>query len=171
MKKYAFAILALVAVVAGVGFVFAQKRGERGSGQRPPFGPPPFALEKIAGELNLSDEQRTQVKQILETEKTQIQILMETARRTHEQLKNLGTDGTYNEAQVAELANQQAETTRRLIIEKEKTKAAIFAVLTPEQRTQAAAMKDEFEGKMRGRFGGRGRHGSRGQGVDSTPNF
>ena len=171
MKKYAFAILALVAVVIGVGFVFAQKKGERGSGQRPPFGPPPFAMEKMADELNLSGEQRAQIKQVLETEKTQIRTLMETMRRTHDQLKDLGTDGTYNEAKVAELADQQAETTRQLIIEKEKTKAAIFAVLTPEQRTQAASMKERFEGKMHGRFGGRGRHGNRGDDAETAPSF
>ena len=164
MKKYTIAILAFVILATGVIFVFAQKRDAGGRGERP-FGPPPFALEKIADELSLSDEQRTQIKQILEAEKTKIQALMETARTTHEQLKDLGTDGAFNEEKVNQLAAQQAETTRQLIVEKERTKAAIFAVLTPEQRTKASEMKNKFEDKMRGGFGKRFGRG------DSEPKF
>jgi len=158
MKKYIIAILAFAVLAIGVGFAFAQKK-EGGKGERP-FGPLPFMLEKIAGELGLSTEQRAQIKQILEMEKTKVQPLMETARQTHEQLKDLGSDGVFNEEQVTQLADRQAETTRQLIVEKERTKAAIFAVLTPEQRTKAAELKNKFEDKMRGGFGKRfGGHG------------
>jgi Spy/CpxP family protein refolding chaperone len=159
MKKYTIAILAFAVLAIGVGFAFAQKK-EDGKGERPFGPPPPFALEKIADELGLSTEQRAQIKQIMEAEKAKIQPLTETARQTHEQLKDLGTDGVFNEEQVTQLASRQAETTRRLIVEKERTKASIFAVLTPEQRTKAAELKNKFEEKMRGgfgkRFGGRG---------------
>ncbi|HEX8733984.1 MAG TPA: Spy/CpxP family protein refolding chaperone [Pyrinomonadaceae bacterium] len=167
MKKYTIAILAFVVLAIGGVFVFAQKR-DAGAGTRGerPFGPPPFALEKIADELNLSDEQRAQIRQTLEAEKTKVQALMETARATHEQLKDLGTDGVFNEEKVNRLSAQQAETTRQLIIEKERTKAAVFAVLTPEQRTKAAELKNKFEEKMRGGFGRRF-----GRGGDSEPKF
>ncbi|HEX9960489.1 MAG TPA: Spy/CpxP family protein refolding chaperone [Pyrinomonadaceae bacterium] len=154
MKKYIIAILVFAAAATGVGFAFAQKRDGVGRGERH-FGAPLFALEKIAGELDLSAEQRAQIKQILETEKTKIQTLSETARSTHEQLKDLGTNGVFNEEQVNGLAAQQAETTRQLIVEKERVKAAIFAVLTPEQRAKAAELKNKFEEKMRGGFGRR----------------
>jgi Spy/CpxP family protein refolding chaperone len=153
MKKYTIAILAFAVLAIGVGFAFAQKKGDS-RGERP-FGAPPFALEKIADELGLSEEQRAQIKQITENEKTKIQALAETARAAHEQLKDLGTNGVFNEEQVNQIAAQQAETTRRLIVEKERTKAAIFAVLTPEQRTKAVEMKNKFEEKRRGRFGKR----------------
>jgi protein CpxP len=168
MKKYTIAILAFVVLTIGGVFVFAQKRdaGAGGRGERPFGGPPPFALEKIAGELNLSSEQRAQIKQILEAEKTKVQALMETAHATHEQLKDLGTDGAFNEEKVNQLAAQQAETTRQLIVEKERTKAAVFAVLTPEQRAKAAELKNKFEDGMRGGFGKRG-----GRGDDSEPKF
>jgi Spy/CpxP family protein refolding chaperone len=165
MKKYTIAILAFAILAIGGVFVFAQKRDAGGGRGERPFGAPPFALEKIADELNLSDEQRAQIKQILETEKTKVQALMETARATHEQLKDLGTDGIFNEEKVNRLSAQQAETTRQLIIEKERTKAAVFAVLTPEQRTKAAELKNKFEEKMRGGFGKRFGRG------DSEPKF
>ena len=152
MKKYTIAILAFAVLAIGVGFTFAQKK-ESGKGEGPFGPPPPFMLEKIADELGLSEAQRTQIKQIMEAEKAKIQPLMETARQTHEQLKDLGTDGAFNEEQVTQLANRQAETTRQLIVEKERTKAAIFAVLTPEQRTKAAELKNKFEDKRRDGFG------------------
>lgn len=168
MKKYTIAILVFVVVAIGVVFAFAQKRDGNGGATRGErhFGPPPFALEKIAGELALSDEQRAQIKQILEAEKTKIQTLMENVRGTHDQLKDLGTDGVFNEEQVNRLASQQSDTTRQLIIEKERAKAAIFAVLTPEQRAKASEMKNKFEEKMRGGSGGRF-----GRGGDSEPKF
>lgn len=154
MKKIAIAILALIVLTTGVMFVFSQKRGQRGAERG--FGGPGFLLGKIADEIGLSEEQRSQVKQILEAEKPKAQALMETARETHEQLTKLGTDGTYNEAQVAELAARQAETTRQMIVEKEKTKAAIFALLTAEQRVKAAELHAKFKERMGERFGRRG---------------
>lgn len=163
MKKIIIGVLALVALVAGGIFIFAQKRGgvERGFG-RHPF-PPAFMLGRMADELGLSEEQRNQVKQILETSRTTIQPLMENLRENHQQLEKLGTDGSFNEAQVAELAAKQAETTKQMIVEKEKTKSAIFAVLTPEQRTKAGEMREQFKGKMRGKFGKGGFGGDDGE--------
>lgn len=168
MKKYALAILVFAIVATGVIFAFAQQKKEGGErpfvGGRPPF-PPPFFFGKMADELNLSEEQKTQIKQILDNEKTKVEPLMEAMRATHEQLETQGTNGTFDEARVGELANRQAETTRQLVIEKEKTKAAIFAVLTAEQRAKAAELKKKFDDKMRGggfgkRFGGRDRGGA-----------
>lgn len=156
MKKFAIGMLALVVLTAGVVFVFAQKRGagpERGFGKSA-F--PPFILDKIADEIGLSDEQRGQIKQILETEKPKIQTLLKTTRETHRQLEKLGTDGVFNEALVAVLAARQAENTKQLIVEKEKTKAAVFAVLTAEQRAKAEQMRERFKGKMRERMGKHG---------------
>ncbi|MDQ3798011.1 MAG: Spy/CpxP family protein refolding chaperone [Acidobacteriota bacterium] len=155
MKKYTIAILVFAVVTIGVVFAFAQKRDGSGARGERHFGPPPFVLEKIASELDLSDEQRAQVKQILEAEKAKIQTLTEAARGTHDQLKDLGTDGVFNEEQVNRLAAEQSETMRQLIIEKERVKAAIFAVLTPEQRAKASEMKNKFGEKMRGGFGRR----------------
>lgn len=159
MKKITVALLiASVLTVGLVGLVFAQKRGGegfdghggRGFG-KPGF--PPIFFGKIAEELGLTEEQKTQAKQILEASKTKIQPIMEGLKNGHDTAKTLGTNGTYDETAVANLANQQAELTKQLIIEKEKTKAQLFAILTPEQRTKAQELMKNFEGKMKGRFG------------------
>jgi periplasmic protein CpxP/Spy len=150
MKKIIVAILAIAVLSLGAIFIFAQKGGKRdGFGGRG-FGGPGF--ERMFEKLNLSDEQKTQVKQIMEDSKTRIKPLMESLRESHKQAENLGTDGVYNEEKVQQIAATQAETMKQLIIEKEKTKAQIFAVLTPEQRTQAAQMKEQMKERFKDGF-------------------
>jgi protein CpxP len=161
MKKTTIAILAIAVLVLGGVFIFAQKGnrdrfGGRGFGGRG-FGGGGFM--RMAEKLNLSDEQKTQVKTIMEDSQTRIKPLMEAMRENHKQAQNLGTDGVFNEEQVNQIAGSQSETMKQLFIEKEKTKAQIFAVLTPEQRAEAAKMKDQFKDNFRGkgkrRFGGK----------------
>ncbi len=154
MKKTLIAFLVMAVVGGGAVFIFAQKGKSGGFGGRG-FGGRGF--ERIAEKLNLSDEQKTQVKTILEDSKTRVKPLMETMRESRQQAENLGTDGTFNEEQVNQIANAQAETSRQLFIEKEKTKAQIFAVLTPEQRAEAAKMKEQFKDGFKGK--GKNRRG------------
>ena len=153
MKKAIIAIL--VAAVLGIGtvFIFAQKGNREGFGGKG-FGGRGF--DRIAQKLNLTDEQKTQVKTITEDSKTRIKPLMESLRESHKQAENLGVDGTFNEEQVNQIAGSQSETMKQLFIEKEKTKAQIFAVLTPEQRAEAAKMKDQFKDGFKDRFKKRG---------------
>lgn len=150
MKKGIIIFLVMAILGTGAALIFAQKGSREGFGKMP-FGGRGF--ERIAEKLNLTDEQKTQVKAILEESKTRIKPLMEAMRENHKQAANLGTDGTFNEEQVNQIANRQSETMKQLFIEKEKTKAQIFAVLTPEQRTEAAKMKEQFKERFRGRFG------------------
>jgi len=148
MKKglIVFSIMAILGI--GAAFVFGQVG--RGGFGRMGFGGRGF--ERLAQKLNLTDEQKTQIKTILEDSKTRVKPLMETMRENHKQAENLGADGTFNEEQVARIASTQAETIKQLFVEKEKTKAQIFAVLTPEQRAEAQKLKAEFGERFKDRF-------------------
>lgn len=66
-KKIFIAIFAVSVIIGLVGFTFAQKRGFKG-GHFAGF-PMPLAAEKVAQELGLSEEQKTQAKQIFEDSK------------------------------------------------------------------------------------------------------
>lgn len=163
MKKATIAILAIALISTGALLIFAQKgdgtwRGPRGGGMGPGHG-----LLLMADKLGVTEEQKTQIKAILEDSRTRVRPLMESLRTNHEAIRNLGTDGTYNEAEVARIANAQAETTKQMIVEKEKTKAAIFAVLTPEQRTRATELREQMMERFKGRFPG-GLRGPKGPG-------
>ena len=152
-KKIFIAIFAVSVIIGLVGFTFAQKRGFKG-GHFADF-PMPLVAEKVAQELGLSEEQKTQAKQIFEDTKTRVEPLMKTMKESREQIKDLGTDGNFDEAKVTEIANNQAETMKQLFIEKEKAKAQLFAILTPEQKEKAKEMHHKFGERMKGKFGHR----------------
>lgn len=156
MKKALIVFLIMAFVGVGTVLIFGQK-GKRERMGRMNFGGRGF--ERVAKKLNLTDEQKAQVKTILEDSKTRVKPLMDSMRETRKQAENLGTDGVFNEEQVNQIAVSQSETMKQLFIEKEKTKAQIFAILTPEQRAEAAKMKgmfkERFKGKFKKRFGGK----------------
>ena len=149
MKKTLAVFLVMAIIGIGAVFIFAQKSSREG------FGKGGFGMGRgfgrVAEKLNLSDEQKTQIKTIMDDSKTRVKPLMEAMRENRKQGKELGQDGVFNEEQVNQIANTQAETMKQLFIEREKTKAQIFAVLTPEQRAEAAKMKDGFKERFRGK--------------------
>lgn len=100
-------------------------------------------IDHISEKLKLTEQQKTQAKQILADAKPRFQPLMERLRKTH-RTTDLGTNGIFDEQKAQELAARQAEIVKQLLVEKEKTKAALFAVLTSEQREQAKQMFSEF---------------------------
>ncbi len=109
-------------------------------------------LNRIADRLNLTDQQKAAIRQIIQTEIPVVKPILVSGVVIHQQFKELGTNGVYNEQTVNRLSAQQANNARLLIIEKEKVKAQIFAVLTPEQRAEALAIRDEFEARIRQRI-------------------
>lgn len=139
-------------------FVFAQKadgdkgKFKRGFGHRGGFG-------RLAKQLNLSDAQKTQMKQIKEASKSKVQPLRENMKSIRQQLKAATADGNFNEAQVQTLATQQANIMAQLTVEKERTKSQIYAVLTPEQQTQAKALKEQMKELFKDRKERRGNKG------------
>ena len=100
-------------------------------------------IDRISEKLKLSDRQKTQAKKILTDARPRFQPLMERLRETH-RTTDLGANGIFDGQKAQEVAARQAEIVKQLLVEKERTKAALFAVLTPEQREQAKQMLNEF---------------------------
>jgi Spy/CpxP family protein refolding chaperone len=109
-------------------------------------------LNQIADRLKLTEEQRAEIRAIIEAEIPVVRPILLNTLAVHQQLKELGRDGVYNQAEVQRLAGLQSQNARLLIIEKEKVKAQIFAVLTEEQRTEAEEIRDEIETRIRERI-------------------
>lgn len=154
MKKFSAVLIAIALFAIGTIFVFAQKAdGDKGRkhgfDHRGGFG-------RIAEKLNLTDAQKAQFKQIREAGKAKVQPLVENLKAVHQQLEAATADGKFDEAQVQNLATQQANIMAQLTVEKERAKSQMFAVLTSEQQTQAKAMKEEMKNKFKERFQNRG---------------
>ncbi len=107
-----------------------------------------FFLKRMAAELNLTEEQQNQIRQILESERAAAEPLLKQLKAGQEQLRTLGTDGIFNELQVRTIAQQQAQAMAELIVSKERTKARITAVLTPEQRERAKLMIERVHRRL-----------------------
>ena len=144
MKK--MKILAAVIAVAVVGTIvaFAQMSHKGGFGHHQDFMKQhEQMIDHISEKLKLSDGQKSQAKQILADSKPRFQPLMEQLRETH-RASDSGTSGVFDEQKAQELAARQAEIVKQVLVEKERTKAALFAVLTPDQREQAKQMLNDF---------------------------
>ncbi|MEM5786786.1 MAG: Spy/CpxP family protein refolding chaperone [Syntrophobacteraceae bacterium] len=91
----------------------------------------------LMDELNLSDEQESQIHSILSEERPNVKPLIQQLKQGREQFDALAQDGTFDEARVRAVAVQQAAIITELMVMKERTKAKVLAVLTAEQRAEA----------------------------------
>ena len=142
---------AAVFATAQAGLRFNHFQGHRGEGKH--RGPGPEMVEHMAQALGLSEDQKTQIKALMEgisaTEEARHQKISE----LHQQMEALTANGQFDEARVRELANQQAQLHAEQIVEHQRMKAKVFSLLTAEQRVKAEEMHKRGGGGYR-RHGG-----------------
>ncbi|MEP6789599.1 MAG: Spy/CpxP family protein refolding chaperone [Acidobacteriota bacterium] len=157
MKKVIIGIIAAALLITGAVFVIAQKAGRKDG---PGFGHghgSGFALA-LRG-LDLTDEQKAKVKEIMDASKASVEPLMQQMRDNHAKIAALGTDGKFDQPQVEALAHLQGSITSQMILEREKVKAQVFAILTDEQKAKAAEMRTKFEERITDHKGFGGKRG------------
>jgi len=137
--------LLLLAAVAGVA-----QQGGPGRGPGGPGGPherrgPGGLLGPLGRDLNLTDAQKEQIKQIE-------QSLMESTKSLHEQLFKAGgdplaglKDGAFDEAAVRAAAQARAAIQVELEVAHARALSQVYALLTTEQKAQLAARRQQFE--------------------------
>lgn len=146
-KKFFLGVTAIILVVAAglAGTVLAQGPGrEFGPGFRHHHGG--WMLGHMTKELNLTADQQSQIKSIMQAERTKIQPLMQQLRQ-NEQAQNATITGNFDEEQARAFAGKQTQIMSDLIVEKQRTKSQIYAVLTPEQRQKAQQLMQERQQK------------------------
>ena len=105
-------------------------------------------VEHLSTELKMTDAQVTQAKQIIADAKPRFEPLFERLKEAHKASGDLGVNGSFDERKAQESAARQAEVVKQIVFEMERTKAALFAVLTPEQREQAKRVMNDFVEKF-----------------------
>ncbi len=101
-------------------------------------------LKHMAKALNLTDSQQGQIKTIMQGERAKMQFLRQQLRQ-NEQAQNAATTGDFNEAQARAFAQKQTQIMNDLIVEKQRMKSQIYAVLTPDQRQKALQLMQQRE--------------------------
>ena len=117
MKKIVIAIIAVAVVVTGAIFVIAQKRSGDGGGQRFGHGRGDRMGMALRG-LDLTDEQKAKVKEIMEANKATFEPTMQAMKENRSKLRDLGKDGTFDQAQVEALAKEQGDLVAKSIVQK-----------------------------------------------------
>ncbi len=145
-KKHMIWATAALLLVAGFAvFVHAQATtaGHRRWGRRG------MMMHRIARQLDLTDAQTAQIKQIWQAEEPTIQPLMQQlAANRKEILQAATTTGQFDQAKVQSLASQQAQTLTQLTVERAKIANQVYNLLTPEQRTKADQLREQWMNRM-----------------------
>ena len=150
-KKFFLGVTAIILVVAAgmAGTLLAQGPGQNfGYGFRHHGG---WMLGHIAKQLNLTADQQTQIKSIMQAQKSKVQPLMQQMRQNR-QAEEANITGNFDENQARSFANKQSQIMSDLIVEQERTKSQIYAVLTPEQRQKAQQLMQQRQQRMQERM-------------------
>jgi Spy/CpxP family protein refolding chaperone len=155
MKTNEFLILAMAAVVIAGGLTSPKTLAADGSTSRPVRGQ---FLQRLAERLNLTDEQRAQIKVVLSGEKDTLKALL---NQLHDARKNLRTAiqaGDATEASVRVASARVAALEADLAVERMKLYGKIAPILTEAQRQQIADFRrraDDIADNAIGRLGER----------------
>lgn len=145
-------IVGAAGLVLAVGLAFAQTEGgapmHHGMGMHAHMmGGGEFGM--FLHQLNLTDDQKAQVKQIFQNEKGTMHPLMQQEAQAHLQLMKLITSGEkLNEAAVTQLASQEAQTHIALEVEHAKIGSQIYSLLNSDQKAKVAEMISKHEQMM-----------------------
>jgi len=96
----------------------------------------------MARELNLTDAQKAQIKQIFQANKANGLPLMQQMAANKKAMLEATANGNYDQAKIQQIANQQAQLMSQLIVQKQAIRHQIYTqVLTPDQRTKAEELR------------------------------
>lgn len=102
--------------------------------------------------LDLTEEQKAKVKELQAASRTALQPNMEALKANREKMQGLTATGAFDEVQVTALANEQAALSAKLIVERERVKSQVFALLTDAQKTKLAEMKAKRDERRKARM-------------------
>jgi protein CpxP len=150
---------AAVAAVMTTGFVHAQaqdgaappatheRRGPGGPGGRGFFGGPggfgrgDFGGLALLRQLDLTEEQRAQVRQVMDSHRDELRATGERVMAAHRAQDDAVTAPQFDEQVIRSKAAELAAVEADAAVLRAKVHSEVFAVLTPEQQAKAAELK------------------------------
>ena len=110
------------------------------------MGGPEFGM--YMHKLNLSDDQKAQVKQIFQNEKPALKPLMQQEMQARMQMMQLVASGNFDQAKAAAVASQEAQTHVAMEVEHAKIGAQIYQLLNSDQKAKVADMIAKHQQRM-----------------------
>jgi len=109
------------------------------------------SMMPLLSQLNLSEDQKAQVKAIFDEEHTKIAPLAETSMKAHRALGGAIHAPTFDESAVRSAAAQAAVVESDLAVERARLASRIRGVLSPDQQKQMDALRQQSLERMQGR--------------------
>ena len=106
------------------------------------------------GQLNLTEDQKTKMKQIRESFAQTNKPLREQLRAKRQELRQASEGGTFNEALATQKLTEIAPLEAKLMAERNKLHQEMLSVLTAEQKAQLEQSKAQFKNRRGGMRGG-----------------
>jgi protein CpxP len=94
--------------------------------------------------LDLTDEQKAQMKQIRESHSQTLRPLMEQIRAKRQEIRQASEGGTFNEALVTQKLNEIAPLEAKLMGEQFRTHQEMLSVLTAEQKAKLEQSRSKW---------------------------
>jgi protein CpxP len=120
-------------------------------------------IQRIVDRLDLTDDQRAQMKQIHIEPREETETLREQMSAAHDRLAALIDAEQFDETAIREAAAQFAEYQTELFVSRAAVQQELREILTPEQFEQMKEMREKHHGAMMrhggGHKGGRPHHG------------
>jgi protein CpxP len=133
-RTHAIALAAVMALAIAVPIAIAQSKdagghrhGMRGGGHMAGAG---------FRNLDLTDAQKTQMKQIRENHSASLRPLMEQVRAKRQEIRQASAGGTFNETLVTQKLNEMAPLEAKLMGERSRLHQEMLAVLTADQKAK-----------------------------------
>lgn len=146
---------ALVLTVAMVGFSQGPRGGGGQQGPPPdggfhggpggPHGGGPFG--PFGRDLNLTDEQKAQIKKLTDSVEESTKALRDQLRTLHESQPDPASGAAFDEAAVRAAATARANIQIELEVAHARVMSQVFNLLTTEQKAKLAAQRQQFEQK------------------------
>jgi Spy/CpxP family protein refolding chaperone len=136
---------------AGAVSLFAQAAPGRGAGPFRPGGRGGFAGGLAIGQLDLSDAQKQQVRDIMQRDREQMRATMQRLGQAMQAQVAAINQVPVNEQAVRAAAAQVALVQADLAVAQARVHADIWNILTPEQQTKAKELEQQAQARARER--------------------
>ncbi|HXG64959.1 MAG TPA: Spy/CpxP family protein refolding chaperone [Blastocatellia bacterium] len=161
MKKFQKLALALVMAAAlAAPIVWAQSTGDSAQNEQQPRmrghrGRGDRMGGRLFRQLDLTEAQQAQIKQIRENHRQSIEPLVQEIRAKRQEIRQASQGGTVNEALVQQKLTEIAPLEAKLMAERAKLHQEMLAVLTPEQKAKLEQLREQFKARRDARKAGK----------------
>ena len=108
-------------------------------------------LHFMAAKLNLTDDQKSQMKTIMQKEHSNMKPLHQQERAIDQQLREF-IEGNFDEAKVQTLAAQKAQIQAQLTVQETRIHNELYQILNTDQKAQLKQMEADRKARMQERM-------------------